>query len=464
MSRNFPIGLVALVGLTFLPVEGLHLVPAAAFAQENSAAAAAAESTDDNQPLDEDELAVLVARIALYPDELVALISSASLYPLQVVEAQRFIETNGKDKAAKPKSSWDGSIISLLNYPEIVKMMNDDLEWTQALGDALVNQQQDVLVAIQQLRSEAVANGVVKTDDKITVTQSNDNIVIAPARAEAIYVPQYAPEMLYEPGYSAQPVGYYPSSYPNYAYPSAPYFAAAVTGLAFAAVVDWDDWGVWGGHWGGGDIDIDCDHCLNNVDISGKMKLSDIDWKNVDRDKIKFDHNQFANINRNSIKDRIKVNGDNSFKVKADGLRDRGLGSRGDRPKVSVTDIRSSKIGRGDRGDMAMRRPSGNRPPGIGNGAGKAGLPVPGKRPDIRPHPAISHAAAAKPDFKRPAGKPRPGGLADARPKRPSAIGHIDSGRRAQLQSSRGHKAMGGGHHGGGGHRAIKRGGGRHHR
>ena len=59
--------------------------------------------------------------------------------------------------------------ISLLNYPDIVKMMSDDLEWTQSLGDAIAYQQKDVLIAIQQLRDEAVAKGIIKTDDKMKV-------------------------------------------------------------------------------------------------------------------------------------------------------------------------------------------------------------------------------------------------------------------------------------------------------
>ena len=48
-------------------------------------------------------------------------------------------------------------------------MMSDDLEWTQALGDAIAWQQKDLLIAIQQLRDEAVAKGVIKTDDKVIV-------------------------------------------------------------------------------------------------------------------------------------------------------------------------------------------------------------------------------------------------------------------------------------------------------
>lgn len=462
MSHVFRIGLMAAVGLASMqapiPLTDLR---SAAYAQDAPSGTTAVQVDADDAPLDEDELAVLVARIALYPDELVALISSASLYPLQVVEAARFIETSKADKALQPKATWDGSIISLLNYPEIVRMMSDDLDWTQALGDALVNQQKDVLIAIQQLRSEAVANGLIKTDEKITVTQSNDNIVIAPVKAEEVFVPQYAPEMLYEPGYAVQPITYYPSAYPNYEYPTAPYFAAAVTGLAFAAAVDWDDGGVWGGHWGGGDIDIDCDHCLNNIDLNGRVKLGDIDWKNVDRGKIKFDRNQFANIDKNAVRDRIKANSGNNLKARAENMHRRGRLHRGDGHKVSVRDIRRSKISHVDRAKLPAK---GHPRLGHANlGHGKVNHPVPTPRPQVRPHKPISQVAR-KHDFKRPVSRPRLGAHADIRPRRPSAIGHVGSGRKTHMQSHRGHKAMGGGHHrrGGGGHRAIKHRGGHH--
>lgn len=81
------------------------------------------------EPLTAGELENLVARIALYPDDLVAVIAAASLYPLQVVEAGRFLNASKTNAALKPKSTWDGSVISLMNYPEIVQMMADDLDW-----------------------------------------------------------------------------------------------------------------------------------------------------------------------------------------------------------------------------------------------------------------------------------------------------------------------------------------------
>ena len=128
------------------------------FSQEQVPAAVATDTTSP-APLSADEMEVLVARIALYPDELIAVITGASLYPLQIVEAARYLDKYAKDKSLKPNENWDGSVVSLLNYPDVVKMMSDDLAWTQQLGDAIAYQQKDVLVAIQQLRDEAVAKG-----------------------------------------------------------------------------------------------------------------------------------------------------------------------------------------------------------------------------------------------------------------------------------------------------------------
>ncbi|WP_307960690.1 DUF3300 domain-containing protein [Sinorhizobium medicae] len=316
-------------------------------------------ATGDEEPdlLTEEELETMVARIALYPDELVALVSTASLYPLQIVEAARFLEEKKMNKDLQPKDSWDDSVISLLNYPEIVNMMSDDLDWTQALGSALAYQQKDVLIAVQTLRDKAVADGVIKTDDKLKVVNEGDNIVIQAADPEKIYVPRYEPEMLYEPGYAPAPVAYYPDPYPSYYYPSAPYFAAAITGAAiWAAAVDWDDWGVWGGHWDS-DVDIDCDNCFNNIDVDrDKFKMNDVDWKNVDRSKIKFDKNQLANIDRDKFKNDVKASRGNNIANRArDARRDHGDIAR--RPgKVSVDDIRKSKV------DASRVRAERNRP------------------------------------------------------------------------------------------------------
>jgi hypothetical protein len=421
-----------------------------AFAQEQTAAAdTSAVVAEAPEPLSADELEVLVARIALYPDELIAVISGASLYPLQVVEAARFLDDYAKDKSLKPKDSWDGSVISLLNYPEIVRMMSDDLDWTQSLGDALTNQQKDVLIAIQQLREEAVAKGVIKTDDKLKVVTENDNIVIQSASPEKVYVPRYEPEMLYEPDYVAAPISYYPDPYPNYYYPTATFFAAAVTGAVWAAAVDWDDWGVWGGRWDGGDIDIDCNNCFNN--INGKVNFNDIDWKNVDRDKIKIDKNQFAKFDRTNVKNKIKANGDNNIRNRAADLKQGGATNLPGRT-AKTTDVRKSTLEglKNKPGQVTTARPDIKKPVARPN-VSKPNINKPTRKATNKPT-----------NVSRPAGKPKPAARIDNRPKKPSGLGNVDRGKISQVNSNRGRQSMGGGQRGGRGNRAVpRRGGGR---
>lgn len=438
---RWPVGTVAI--LTFLICSG---PPSFAIAQDQVAATASAAATPAPEPLDEDELEVLVARIALYPDELVAVISEASLYPLQIVEANRFLDQVAKKPGLKPKESWDGSVISLLNYPDIVKMMNDDLEWTQALGDALTYQQKDVLVAIQQLRDTAVAKGVIKSDDKIKVVEENDNVVIQSASADTIYVPRYEPQMLYTTDYPVAPISYYPDSYPSYYYPTAPYFAAFVTGAVWAAAVDWDDWGVSGGRWNGNDIDIDCNDCFNNR--NGKVNFNDVDWKNVDRSKINFDKNQFANVDKSKISNRVKSDDRNNMRNKASDLkRDRASTLAGKSGKVK--DVRQREIREGLK----------NRPPASRQDFKKPtnNNQIAGARKNDRP------AAKASGRIDRPVGKPRPAARVDNRPRNPSGLGNVSSGKRQQISSNRGARSMGGGIRsgGGGGNKMIRHGGGR---
>ena len=420
-----------------------------AFAQttETSAASAdtAAQEAEAPAPLSDEELEILVARIALYPDELVAAIVSASLYPLQIVEAQRFLDQMKTNPHLKPNEGWDGSVVSLLNYPLIVQMMNDDLGWTQALGEAISYQQKDVLVAIQQLREKAVAEGIIKTDDKLVVVEENDNIVIQPASAEVVYVPQYEPAMLYEPNYVAAPIYYYPDPYPHYYDPVAPFFAGFVTGAIWGSVVDWDDWGVWGGSNWGNDIDIDCNNCFNDRDFNGKVNINKVDWKKVDRSKINIDKKQFNKIDQKQFKTSLKSNDRNSIKVKSNDVRKT-------RPTTlpaggkQVTDVRNSTL------DGLKSKPS------------TPAISKPGSKPNVTKPTNVSKPAKAVADKKpasidRPVGKQKPATKPDVRPNKPSPVGEINRGKDTKLQSSRGSKSMGGGisKPSGGSHKQVKR-------
>lgn len=433
-----PMALLALAMSVCLPAVG---VAQDQVASADTAAAAAATSPE---PLSADEMEVLVARIALYPDELVALISGASLYPLQIVEAARFLDQYAKDKNLKPKDSWDGSVVSLLNYPEIVKMMSDDLEWTQAFGNALAYQQKDVLIAIQQLRDEAVAKGIIKSDEKMQVVEENDNVVIKSASPEVIYVPQYQPEMLYVPDYVPAPISYYPDPYPYYWYPTATFFAGAVTGAIWGAAVDWDDWGVWGGGWNGGDLDIDCNNCFNNRDFNGKFNFNDADWKNIDRSKINFNRDQFNNFDRGEFKNRVKQNGDNAIRDRAKGIKRAETRDRPGKAGAGTKDVRKSM-------QDGLKQGAANRPAN----ANRPGASKPSNRPAAANRPAGKPANA-----KRPAGKPKPAARVDNRPKKPSGLGNVDRGKATRVNSNRGRQSMGGGNRGGSMHRQVRRPGG----
>lgn len=165
-----------------------------------------------------EELRELVGPIALYPDDLVAIVLPASTYPLQVVQAARLLEDRKRDASLKANEDWDDSVVALLNYPEVIKLLNDDLDWTYDLGTAVLNQRADVLSAIQDFRDEAYAAGNLRSDERQTVARADDAIEIKPANPQVIYVPYYEPEqvVVYQP---APVYYYYPVAYPVYYYP-----------------------------------------------------------------------------------------------------------------------------------------------------------------------------------------------------------------------------------------------------
>ncbi len=172
-------------------------------------------------PLSQAELQELVGPIALYPDDLLAIVLPASAYPLQIVEASRFLEALKADPRLKPNPDWDDSIVALLNYPEVIELLNKDLDWTLRLGEAVVAQQTDVVSAVEAFRDRAYTAGNLKSDTRQTVSRDDDDVIyISPAEEDVIYVPYYEPaQVVY---YQPTPVyHYYPRSYPIYYYPYA---------------------------------------------------------------------------------------------------------------------------------------------------------------------------------------------------------------------------------------------------
>ncbi len=138
-----------------------------------------------------EEIDALTSRIALYPDPLLELTLQAAIFPLDVVQASRFLAKHAEDPSLEPDLEWDQSVLGLLNYPVVIEAMNDDLDWAEELGHAVVNQLEDVQDSIQQFRAQLYAGGVLITDDKQRVIVGEDVIAILPADPDLIYVPQY---------------------------------------------------------------------------------------------------------------------------------------------------------------------------------------------------------------------------------------------------------------------------------
>jgi len=115
-----------------------------------------------------EEVQQLVAPIALYPDELVAQILAASTYPTEVVQADRWLQQHPGLKGAPlaeavDSQPWDDSVKAVAQFPSVLGNMDTNLSWTSALGDAYVNQPQDVMAAVQVMRRRAQDAGNLKT-------------------------------------------------------------------------------------------------------------------------------------------------------------------------------------------------------------------------------------------------------------------------------------------------------------
>ncbi|MEE4378085.1 MAG: DUF3300 domain-containing protein [Candidatus Competibacteraceae bacterium] len=207
----------------------------------------ATESTE-SAALTQEQLVDLVAPIALYPDDLLAIVLPASTFPLEIVQAARFLEKRKADSDLKPSESWDTSVLGLLNYPDVVNLMNNDLDWTEKLGTAVFDQQNDVMEAIQTFRSQAYEAGNLADNEQQVVTQEQvevdggtqrEVIIIRSANPEVIYVPRYDPTVVIVSGYAGPPPIYYSNPYPYYYSPAATFFTGMFVGAAIGYGFNW---------------------------------------------------------------------------------------------------------------------------------------------------------------------------------------------------------------------------------
>jgi hypothetical protein len=148
-----------------------------------------------------EEIEQLTAPIALYPDPLLAQILAASAYPDEIAMALRHVERSGD--ADIERQDWDASVRAVARYREVLDFLARDLEWTQALGIANVNQPDDIADAIQRWRLQAYDLGSLRTNSQQIVYVDSGYVRIVPAQQDYVYVPRYDPEVIYVTRYVA---------------------------------------------------------------------------------------------------------------------------------------------------------------------------------------------------------------------------------------------------------------------
>ena len=285
-----------------------------------------------------EQIEQLVAPIALYPDDLVSQILMAATYPLEVVQAQRWGKANASLKGdalatALEKQPWDPSVKSLVNFPDVLAMMDGKLDWTQDLGDAFLAQQKDVMDAVQKLRKQAMDAGNLKPSEQQNVTTEESAIVITSTDPNVIYVPIYNPVVVYGTWpYPAYPPYYY---YPPYYRPTpAPY--AFVAGIAVGVA--------WGYAWGS----CNWNHCNVNVDVNRNVNLN----RNINR-------TQYTN----TMQARGMANGQGTWQHDASHRQGVGYGdaktaqqyNRGTSPSAASRDAYRGQPGSGGGGAAGTR-------------------------------------------------------------------------------------------------------------
>jgi hypothetical protein len=196
LAQTLPFLLIAPVALAQAPAKAPSRAQATA-ALDQPAKPGAAHYT--RQQIDQ-----LVAPIALYPDELLSQVLMAATYPQQIVEASQWLQDpshrdlkgDALAQALEPLP-WDPSVKALAAFPQIVEMMAEHIEWTEALGVAFATQQAEVMSRVQALRQLAMKSGKLKQVKHLQIRQEGPTIVITSAEPNRVYVPVYNPTVVY---------------------------------------------------------------------------------------------------------------------------------------------------------------------------------------------------------------------------------------------------------------------------
>jgi hypothetical protein len=154
-----------------------------------------------------DELDRLLAPVALYPDQLLGQILICAQNPGNVEALNLWLGKNqtlkGSDlQDAVANAGFEPSFVTLALFPQVVKMMSDQLDWTTNLGVAFTSDRSAVFDSVQRLRKKASDVGTLKSTaqqevETRTTSSGQQVIVIEPANPQVVYVPQYNTTTIY---------------------------------------------------------------------------------------------------------------------------------------------------------------------------------------------------------------------------------------------------------------------------
>ncbi|MGS2721427.1 DUF3300 domain-containing protein [Paraglaciecola aestuariivivens] len=158
--------------------------------------------TQTIEPFSQAELEQMLAPIALYPDTLLSHILIASTYPLELVQAARWraankhLDTEQVMDAIEDKN-WDPSVKALVPFDELLRRLDQDLDWLQNLGLAFLHDEERLLASVQKLRQHAYQNGNLDNNQYVKVSNQDQQIVVESVQKHIIYVPYYDTRVVY---------------------------------------------------------------------------------------------------------------------------------------------------------------------------------------------------------------------------------------------------------------------------
>ena len=383
------------------------------------AASVVAQGPDQGgQPtFSQEDLDQMLAPIALYPDDLLVQVLMAATYPLEIVEAVRWLQENpgltGDQLAgALEQQDWDPSVKSVVNFPSVLQMLNDRLDWTQRLGDAFLAQKDQVMDEVQKLRQRARTQGYLQStaQESVTVDPQTQAIDIEPVSPQEIYVPVYDPSVVYGPWW-------WPAYPPYFFYPPGAVFTGGFITFGVPCGL------AWGYAWGG----FDWHRHIVSINIERNVRFNN-----------RIDRNRYAS--------HVTSGGGPQGAWRHEPAHRTGVAYR--TPSVA------QQFGRGPApGASARQEFRGFQP-----GAGRPGAQAPGRPSPAQPRVASAPAqtrpsapAQTKPAAPAPA-QPGPSApsqrLAASRPQEvqgmrsPTMFGSGNTGNEARQASTRGHESL----------------------